>query len=149
MAYFPSSEQVALAYLKTLDALDPMKIATSLPGDPSSWAETGFVQAQTVGGSPAVDTPLYAPVVQIDCWANNPNSQKPPWGKATHLAGAVVFSTYGQVQQLLGMPENFYNVRLLSAYPVSEPRRITGDDTGFARVSVDMVFRWVLAGVNP
>jgi hypothetical protein len=148
MSYFPSSEQVAVAYLKTVAALDPTKIATSLPADAAVWAASGFVQVQVVGGTPEVHVPKFSPVIEVTCWANNSNSQQPPWGKASHLAEAVKFSTYSQRSVLLETPENFYDVRLLSVYPVSEPRRVLGDEAGFARVSVDLAFHWTLAGVT-
>lgn len=149
MGFFPSSEQVTVSWLKGVPGLDPSKVATTLPGDPAVWSASGFVQVPTVlGGSPPVDTPLYAPVVQVDCWANNPNSQQPPWGKAASLAGAIEWATYRLgVQRVVVMGGGFNNARVLSVYPVSPPRRVPDDEAGFARYSLDLVVRWVVAEV--
>lgn len=147
MPYFPSSEQVAVAWLLSLNGVPEGKVATTLP-DAAAWADTGFVQVQTVGGSPAVDVPLYRPTVQVDCWATNPGSSRPAWGKAAHLANAVQWGTYRQpASGVLVLRDGAYGARVLTAVTLTEPRRITGDDAGFARVQVDVALTWCLDGV--
>ena len=147
MSYFPTAEQVTVAWLSTLPLLPTNGVATSLPADNSSWAASGFVVVTSVGGSPAVDTPIYSPVMQVDCWAGNVNSAKPPWGKAGQLAGAIEWATYGpSVQQVLDLPAAFYNARLLSVVATTEPRRIPSDEAGFARVQMDLTVNWVVDG---
>ena len=142
---YPSPDLVAVTWLKTLTGLPANQIATSLPADNSTWAASGFVQAATVGGTPNRDVPTYSPVIQVDCWANNVNSQKPPWGKAGHLAAVIQWATYGARQPgVLGMPDGFYPVRLMSVYPITEPRRILGDESAFARVQLDLSFMWTV-----
>ncbi len=145
MPHLPSAELVAVAWLKTLDGVPSDGVATTLPGDPTVWAANGFVQVGTVGGSPAVHTPLRTPVVQVDCWANNSNSAKSPWGKSSALAELVVAATYSIRPRLLVMPEGFHNARLNTAWPLTEPRRIPGDEAGFARVNFDLALSWVVA----
>jgi len=144
--YQPNVELLMVAWLRSLPGIPPDGVATSLPGDPAAWAALGFVQVTSVGGSPAVHTPLRNPVVQLDCWANNPNSQKPPWGKASALMETIVAACYANNQQrVLTMPEGFSNARLLAVYPLIEPRRVLGDEASFARLSVDLSVTWSVA----
>lgn len=142
---YPSHELVAVAWLKTLTGIPTAQVATNLPADNESWAASGFVQVTAVGGNPNIDIPTFQPVVQIDCWANNVDSLKPPWGKASSLAERIVWASYG-VQQpgSIDMGANFHSPRLMSVYALSEPRRILSDEAGFARVQFDMSFRWTL-----
>lgn len=142
---YPSHELVAVAWLKTVDGLPTNQIATTLPADNSTWAASGFVQVTTVGGNPEHEMPMFGPVVQVDCWANNLNSQKPPWGKASHLAERIVWAAYAADQLgSLTLGADFHQPRLMGVYALSEPRRITGDEAGFARIQFDMAFRWTL-----
>lgn len=142
---FPSTEQVAVAWLKTLPGLPVNQIATTLPADNASWATSGFVQVTTVGGTPQVHVPVFEPVVQIDIWACNVDSQRPPWGKAAHLAETIVWATYSALQPgVFDLGANIHPPRLMSAFALSEPRRILHDEAGFARVQFDMSFRWTL-----
>ena len=145
--YPPNAELLAVAWLKSLDGIPTNGVATALPGDPTTWAIDGFVQVTLVGGTPAVHTPLRNPTAQVDCWANNPNSLKPPWGKAHALLETVVAACYddGTQQRVFVMPTGFGNARLLTVWPVIEPRRVPGDESGFARVTVDLSMVWTVA----
>lgn len=139
---YPSHELVATLWLDTL-GLTADDIGSSLPGDPTLWATGGYVQATTVGGQPAIHVPMFAPLVQVDCWASAPDSRQAPWGKAGDLAGQVVAATYAFTKPVdLVMPSDYEAVRVHSVYPVTEPRRIPGDDAGYARVNVDVIMRW-------
>lgn len=149
MAYLPSSEQVAMTWIRSIEGIDPAQVATRLPADPATWAAKGFIQVSVITGAPEIYTPVRGPVVQVDCWANTANSQQPPWGKASTLAERILFASYARVSQTLAMPDNFYAARLMSVYPISEPRRIEGEESGYARLNFDMTFRWVVSGVNP
>lgn len=146
MAYFPTSEQVAVAWLKTIDGVPVNGVATTLPGDNSTWAASGFVTVTTVGGSPGVDTPLSHPVVQVDCWACNVNSQKPPWGKAGSLASLIKHACYRDPfpQVVLDLGAQFHQAMVQAVYAVTEPRRLTDDPADFARVSMDLLVHWVI-----
>lgn len=142
---YPSHEQVVIAWLKTLTGVPTDKIATSLPADNASWAPSGFIQVTTVGGSPAVHVPVFNPVVQVDCWANNVDSQRPPWGKASSLAERIMWATYAVTQPgRFDLGADVHQPRLMSVYPLSEPRRIVSDPANFARVQFDLTVRWTL-----
>lgn len=146
MAHPPNAELLMVAWIKSLSGIPEGGVATKLPSDPAMWAAAGFVQVGVVAGSPEVHTPLRGPVVQIDCWANNINSEKVPWGKASALAETIVNACYKNNQQrVFGMPVGFTAARLLCVWPLIEPRRIPDDEAGFARVSVDLAVRWTAA----
>lgn len=155
MSYVPSAELVAVAWLKNIFSPTFDNIATNLPGDNTTWSDDGFIQVGVVGGSPGVHVPMRNPVIQVDCWACNLNSQKPPWGKASALAETIVEALYdpesvGEALTMPGTPGMYLRARVLSAYAVSEPRRLTlgrqttpeDSATGFARLQFDMSMHW-------
>lgn len=144
MTYYPTAEQVGTAWVKTLDGVDATKVATALPGDANVWASTGFVQLAVVGGSPRIHSQMYSPVFQVDCWAANV-AGKAPWGRAGSLAAAVVWGCYhGPAPVLVNLGSEFHMGRVHAVIPLSEPRRIEGDEAGFARVQFDMALTWSL-----
>ena len=138
----PSAEQVAVAWLKTLDGIPTDKVATNLPADHNTWTETGFLQVFTVGGTPLIDVPMRSPSVQVSCWATAPPPAKAPWGKAHTLAENVVAGCYTDEGPWTVQPSGFKTVRLFAAWPLMEPRRVPSDEAGFARVDVDLALRW-------
>jgi hypothetical protein len=144
MAYAPSTEMVAVAWGKTIDGVDSTKVATSLPGDPTVWAATGFVTVTAFPGAVGTHVPLYSPVVTFDCWANTPNSNKAPWGQAAALAMAVLQATYDAQPLDVEVPAGYSGARVLSVYPTTMPRRVPSDTSGFARVSLDVSIAWTV-----
>ena len=151
MAYFPTPEQVAIAWLTGLDTVPAGKVATTLPGDPATWAADGFVQATSTGGDvPDPELARMEYVVTVDCWANTGNSQKPPWGKAGSLAAGITYAAVLDDQPgLFVFGDGFHSVRLFAVYPVSPVRRIPGDPSGFARYQVDLTFTYIPVLVTP
>lgn len=145
--HYPTAEQVAIAWLMTVPGVTPEKVATRLPADDTTWALTGFVTATTVGGSPASRyVPMREPILQIGCWAVNPGSAKPPWGKAGELAGRIVERTYTDLAPgEFTVRNGFLPVLLRSVWPLSEPRRITEDEAGYARYQFDLAFAYTVA----
>lgn len=140
----PTTDLVAVAWLASVPGLSSGMVATKLPADNSNWAAAGFVQIIAVGGTPELYVPVAAPVVGVSCWAVNPNSSKPPWGKANHLAELIRLATYDHqnVPRALSLPANFGHARVTAAYFVSEPKRIPGDPANYARFDVDLALRW-------
>jgi hypothetical protein len=145
---YPSTEQVAVAWAKAVGAddanIDPTKVATSLPADPSVWSTTGFVTVTAVGGGSDVHVPLYESAVTFDCWANTPNSSRAPWGQAAALASALLRACYRHDPMTVDPGEAFHSARLLSVYPAQMPRRIPSDASNFARVALDLVIAWTV-----
>jgi hypothetical protein len=125
-------------------------VATTLPKPGSDgtlgWANTGFVTLVTAGGASNIYVPLRTPVMGVSCWAANPGSQKPPWGKASNLAEAIVAATldHPNVPKVaLALPGGYPDVQVKSAYVVGDPRRITDDASSYARYDIPgLVIAW-------
>jgi hypothetical protein len=140
MALRPNTELVSVSWLRSIPGID--NVGTTLPKDISE----GFVQVTVVGGTPDKDLPMARPVIQIDTWAGKANSNKPPWGHANSLAELIRMATFApDVSRLLTMGVGGYEkARVLSAYPVTEPRRIP-DEGGYARYQFDLQIHWRVA----
>lgn len=141
-----NSELVAVAWLSSAAGIEAGQVATTLPADASAWAGNGFVHVVgTVGGSPQLDYALREPVVQVDAYAVNLSSGKPPWGKAASLMELLVAATYDEagLQRVLTLRPGYPQARVLTAHFLSEPRRMPGDDASFARFQADLVLHWI------
>lgn len=145
MALHPTSELVAVAWLKTLSGLTAGNIATTLPKDVTSWATAGFVQVTAVGGSPNRYVPVANPVVSVDCWATAAQAANPPWYKANQLAEIIRTATLAHTAfPVLVDPPGTYNpARVHTAFLITEPRRVTNDPAGYARFTCDLQLAWV------
>lgn len=150
MAHVPNSELVFEAWLKGIDGVPPNGVGTTLPGDNTTWAASGFVQYSVVGGSPGVYVPEREPVFTVDCWAVRLNSAKPPWGMANNLAETIVEACYQGVDETIPTARvvtisrsGYEQARVQSAYPLTEPRRMPGDEARFARYQFDLALFWV------
>ncbi len=152
-----NTELVAIAWLKGVIGLDPNAIGTIVPSDTNAWLSTGFVQVQGIGGAagngggggggqgaPMRYVPVANPVVQINTWANNGTSKKPPWGKANNLIELVRAGTYAEncIREVV-LPGDYPAVRVISAYLIIEPRRLPSDPASFARYASDLQMHWV------
>lgn len=144
MAYRPTSELVAVAWLKGLSGLNNL-VATDLPTDTTTWAASGFTQVLTVGGSPAIDFALARPVLSLDFWAVALDSGKPPWNKANQLAeiARMGLLDHASVGRLLVLPAAYDNARCVTVFPLTEPRKVRSDEAQYARYSMDAEFHWV------
>lgn len=135
-------ELVATAWLKTVVG---DRVATTLPKDNTSWSASGFCTLATVGGTPNLYVPLREPAIGVDCWAVNPDSQKPPWNKAAALAEAIQAACYDHpaIPQRLTLPTGYPQAQVLSAYTTGESRRIHDDASSYARYSIPgLVIAW-------
>lgn len=138
-------ELVATAWLKTVVG---DRVSTTLPkpvNDNYSWAASGFCTVITAGGSPNMYVPLRDPAIGVDCWAVNPQSQKPPWDKAAMLAEAIQAACYDHaaIPQTVTLATGYPAARVLSAYTTGEPRRIHDDASSYARYSIPgLVIAW-------
>lgn len=145
--FAPTSELVAVAWLgQRVDGIAPGQVATTLPKDPASWADEGFVQAQALpGGQVDIYTHIRMPVVQVDYWAATPKSNKPAWHKANRLAELVRIAT--EDAQVFGraviLPADYDGARVLAVYPASDPTRVNDDPSGYARYTQDLAIHWV------
>lgn len=139
----PTSEIVAITWLKTIPGLPSGQIATDLPGDESKWDEHGFVTVNDIAGTPDMYVPIAHPVLHIDCWAVTRGSNRPPWRKANVLAEYIRAATTND--SLLGvtaLPAQFEDCRVMSAYMVSEPVPMNADEARFAVYGFDLAVHW-------
>ncbi len=122
-----NSELAAIAWLKTVPGLPVNQIGTTLPQDNSTWAVSGYVQPIIVGkGSSSRYFGYRAPVVQVHCWAVNPDKQTPPWWKANELAENIYARLLidGNGAENLDVKTGYRSVRVLQAWEIEEPKRI-------------------------
>jgi len=144
-----NSELVAVGFLKNI--LDQAGgIGARLPGDTASWARTGFVQISVVGGSPNVYAPLRRPVIDVRAKWIAPASKQPPWYAANDLAERIIAGCYGAYQQPVEaiLPDGFERAYVQCAYPLTEARRIGGDDSNIATFQFDLQLNWVGGGIG-
>lgn len=145
-----TTDLVVTAWLASLPGLSSSTVGTVLPRPDAngnlSWGASGFVAVTTVGGTPGMYVPLASPVVQLDCWATNPGSAKPPYGKANALAELIRWAVYVRAnfqRPLALLRPGYASARMLSAYLVTEPRRLYGDAADYARYQCDLAANWV------
>jgi hypothetical protein len=143
-----NSELVAVAWIESIPGFPPGIAGTQLPADTTTWASTGFITVSVVGGSPDVDTPIRKPVMQIDCWACTPGSNLPPWFQAADLAEQVRLATYDEVAfgrelrpTINGI--TYPTAKAMTAYVLTEPRRIYDDVADYSRYSLTISLQWI------
>lgn len=140
----PTNELVAVQWIKSINGIPTNSVNTQLPADNSTWEVSGFIQVSMAGGSPDMYTPQNQPLLQVDCWAAKPNSEKPPWGKANNLAEIIKAACYDKrYWGHLAMPPTHENVRVLGSVATTEPRRVQGDEARFACYTFDLQLFWV------
>lgn len=146
--YTPTSELVAVAWLKGLDALHGF-VATEVPGRAEdgtySWSQYGFVEVSSVGGSPDLYLPVQEPVLSLDYWAVNPDSLRPPWGKANQLHQVVRAGTLDAEDTprlLTTMPGAYNYAKVTAAWLLTDARRVKADEAGWAHYTADLQLRW-------
>ncbi|ARX81523.1 hypothetical protein SMD44_00921 [Streptomyces alboflavus] len=141
-----NTELVAVAWLSSAAGIEGGQVATTLPSDSTAWQPNGFVHVVgAVGGAPQLYYALREPVVQVDAYAVNSASGKPPWGKAASLMELIVAAVYDEagLERVLTLRPGYPQARVLTAHIVSEPRRMPGDDSSYARYSADLALHWI------
>jgi hypothetical protein len=152
-----TDELVAIAWISSITGLSPDIVATQLPaparkdGTPADWVSAppfGFVVVSAVGGNPDESLPVNRPVIQVDCWATKPGSNKPPWGRANRIAQAIVAATQDRVTipRHLTLNANgvIYPPAVVQGAKVMTTPRRTFDDVGdFARYQLDLWLQWI------
>jgi hypothetical protein len=137
-----TTEQVTTAWLKGVVG---DRVATTLPKDNASWAASGFCTVVTVGGGASMYVPLREPVLAVDCWAVNPDSQKPPWFKAAQLAEAIQAACHAHtgVPSTVVLGDGYPSAQVKTAYTAYEARRVPDDASSYARYTLGLVLGWV------
>jgi hypothetical protein len=141
-----NNELVAVSWLGSAAGITPNQVATNLPTDVSTWADNGFVRVgPVVGGSPQLYSPLREPVLQIEAYAVNPNSGKPPWGKCNSLMQLLFDATYDRsaMQRTLTLPAGFPQAVVMTAHFVTEPRKKEDEQSSYACLMADLAVHWI------
>lgn len=143
---------IAVAWIRSIPNLTADVVATQLPTDETAWAAHGAVVVPlTVGGSPHSTMPVRRPVMQVECWATNPNSDKLPWWKANQLAEQIRIGTYdrqtfGRALTIAVNGVQYPTARVLGASMLTEPRPIWSDQGDYAGFTFDVRLDSVQAG---
>ena len=141
-----NSELVAVAWAQGISGIPAGKVARTLPPE-AQWADTGFVVATIVGGSPNQNAPLSAPVIQFDCWAaRGESATTPPWGVAFILAERIKRACEVDSPNrsaVLTIPHGFEQALVQDASAITEPRRHpVPSPAGYAHVIQDVQLMW-------
>lgn len=149
-----TDELVAAAWIGTIPGLSPAMVDTTLPpdvnadGTPAAWLATGFVTVAVAGGGPDQALPVNRPVMQVDCWAAVPGSNKPPWGQAWAIATAIRRATWDRytIARPLAITVNgvaYPTAAVKSAYLATTFRRMYDDAADYAHLQADLALTWV------
>ncbi len=148
MALVPraTSELVTAAWISSIPGFTA-GTGEQLP-DETTWYETGFVTVAVAGGSPDVDMRIGKPVMQIDCWAAAPGSNKPPWQLANNIAEQIRAAAYDRLHfgRPLTLAVNdvpYPLARAMTVYVLTEPHRVYGDSADLAGYSFDAQVQWI------
>lgn len=150
----PSDELVAVAWIASISGLSTAMVGTQLPpdvnadGSAASWINTGFITVSVVGGNPDPLLPVNRPVLQVDCWATVPGSNKPPWNKAAAIASVIRYATWDRIRgpRPLAVTVNgvAYPLAVVQgAYLATAFRRIYDDQGDYARYQGDLALSWI------
>lgn len=146
MPFLPNDTLVARHWLLSLPGVPTDKVATQLPQEPSTWAETGFVLiAGVVGGGSSLYYRRFDPVLQIDCYAVTPNSDKPAWNRANQLAEyiwEVAMYEESLIKVDVTLPAAYQNARVLEALPMTRPSH-RPDQGSYAVFGFDLQLTWI------
>lgn len=145
---YATPEKVALGWAAGIFGAGMVGPQLPAPADDGSlsWASTGYVTlaALSAGLGPHMYYRFDRPVVSFQCWAANPDTGQPPWGRAANLAETIrVQGTYANQPVSVTVPDASENARVLSSYLVSEPRKVYGDLGDYAAYVVDVQLFWV------
>lgn len=139
MFKYADPESVAVAWAKYATGAGA---GTKLPEDNTTWAASGFVVTQPVGGSSNIYYPLHSPVISYQAFTCAPDSDMPPWWMASNLCEAMRHETYQHEGRWLELPYRDQNARVLQSYFVTEPRRVYADLGDYAAFTVSVCLHW-------
>jgi hypothetical protein len=155
----PNGELVCQAWLARYADIPAGFIAGTLPKDPKEprsdadyarmWTRFLTVRALPAGAVHQELTERRGSILQLDAWARElRGSGKQPRGVSANMLERVRVATFRDAQPYgkpLDMPVSGYlTARVLAAYLVSEPRRVEGDPSGFARMTCDLAVDWTV-----
>jgi hypothetical protein len=143
---YASTERVVTAWLSSLPGITAAMVDTQLPNPNlnSTWAASGFITPHALGGTGDVHMQIDHPVVELKCWAVDPDTGRPPWNMAGNLAQTIKNGCFASgTSQFLTLPYCDQNARLMSAYVIALPRRAFGDMGDYACFTTSVELHWV------
>jgi hypothetical protein len=141
----PTTELVAVAWIKGVEGISSSAVGTTLPSD-DTWADTGFVQVTAVGGSREMNIPVARPAVRLLSWAFSGTSKKPQWGKANNALELIWQGCQADnAIRTVELPGDFPAVRVIGSQFIGEPQRRPDDPGSYAVYYVDLTLHWVEA----
>jgi hypothetical protein len=145
----PNTDLVAVELLRPHVPVN--RIATRLPSDTTVLADPAFVRIRSgLGGS--VNHQIRRPVVAAEVWAapTADGSSKTPWSRANDVMEGLVTVLDDENGPLFGvtltLPHDAGDVRVHGVNRLSEPAKVEGDPSGFARFDVDFEINWTEIG---
>lgn len=150
----PTGALVAVAWLgQRVNGLAPNMVATTLPRDLSTWAAEGFAQATIIPSPGPIDSgDGRIAYVQVDAWGVNASADgsavaRPAVGKASKIAETIMRALEDDAQREafgrpVTMPAGYDPVRVLAAWPMTEPSVVPDDPSGYGRVTFDLALKW-------
>jgi hypothetical protein len=150
----PDDELVAVAWLASIPGFTRAMVDTQLPpgvnpdGSTAAWIGTGFITVAVAGGGPDPLLPVDRPVLQVDCWATVPGSNKPPWRKAAALASAIRYATRDRIRTPRPLSTTINGAEyplavVQSAYLATAFRRLYDDEGDYAHYQGDLALNWI------
>lgn len=150
----PPPEIVVPLWIKSIPEFVPLvaaghlAVVTTLPSLVNDSAPaSGAIQVTTgIGGFMDADVPFHRAVVQVDCWAANINSGKPPWGRASFFAQTIIHHSYSESARRRVVPVQgaFVNAVVHSVQVMREPRKLKSDEANYAGLSMDLLVHYVV-----
>lgn len=149
MTHLPTSEQVAVDFLRSLTALRS-NVATTLPttrGD--VFYDKGFVTVLVLDDVLGVDSETHHAVLQVDTWAGRPgpaggDGSQPDFGKADQTSAVLQRTAFKASKDLhrVVTRAGYHDARVDAFTIETGPNRIP-DDGGLARYRHTARLAWV------
>jgi hypothetical protein len=150
----PDDELVAAAWIASIPGFTAAMTGPTLPpditpdGEPAPWISTGYVTVAVAGGNPDDLLPVHRPVIDVQCWATVPGSNRPPWQMAKALANAITKATWDRttlnrvvtpvVNGVTYPTASVQGAKVLTAF-----RRLYSDTADYACVQGDLWLSWI------
>jgi len=153
----PNDEITACAWIASIPDFDTSMVGTTLPpdadpdGTPAPWLQTGYVTVAVAGGSPDPLLPVRRPVLDVQCWATVPGSNRPPWMDAFALAEAIQKACWDRHTQNRTVTPvvngiDYPVVSVQGARLLTTWRRLYSDEADYACLSADLWLSWIAPG---
>lgn len=146
----PNTDLVAVELLRPV--VPANRIATRLPMSGGEvniepLRDPAFVVIRSgLGGT--VNHQIRRPVVAAEVWSapTSDGSSKTPWARANDVMEGIVAALDDETGPLFGvtltLPHEAGDVRVRGVNRLSEPAKVEGDPSGFARFDVDFEINW-------